>query len=127
MPATANIRHYNLKTPPAVGDLIRIRGIRGPMIVVEAGPVQDHDSMRGDSYYGYYFSTLRAPCEDGFWMDRYSVMNPKPKQFFLEGMSMGGPGTGVELSAIDKFGTAKVKKLVQIQYEYGVSKTVKML
>ncbi len=106
---------------PVVGDLIKVKGSRSTLVVVETKQDVSEDRARGDAYYGQTFDTIGFDHVG----DRTSS-NPKVKKFYLNTSSMGySDRTCVALSDIELVGFSEVRKHVEVTYGFGRVKAAK--
>lgn len=107
------------KVDMKVGDIVQVRGKKAEQVVIACG-LKESKAYDG-SYWVYEFTTIDLPKANALTkaLDaKLTQSDPKENKFYLSGYSMRGEGKEIAESDVKIVGECKLKKEVQVTYEF---------
>ncbi len=102
-----------------VGDIVEIKGKKTAQVVIACGLKED--KAYDGSYWVYEFTTVDLPKQNAITkaLDaNLTQTDPKEHDYYLSGYSMKGKGKQIDLVDVKIVGECKLKKEVEITYEF---------
>ncbi len=107
------------KVDMKVGDIVQVKGKKFEQVVIACGLTES--KAYDGSYWVYEFTTVDLPKANAMTkaLDaKLTQSDPKENKFYLSGYSMSGAGKEIAASDVKIVGECKLKKEVQVTYEF---------